>query len=300
MPPNKTIAISTRQQRLIDFSQLTKFRLSVSVVVSSLAGYFLAVNEVNYFTLLLLTVGGYAMVGASNAFNQVFEKDLDSLMIRTQNRPLPSGRMHSKSALFIGVILTLVGVTSLYIINLKTAFFASISIFLYACVYTPLKQKTPLSVFIGAFPGAIPFMLGWVAATNEFGVEPGLLFMLQFFWQFPHFWAIGWLTHDQYQAAGFKMLPSGSKDQNTAFQIVFYTLWTVVISLIPAFHYTGALYLTKTASILVFLLGAVFLYYALKLMISKTDSAARLLIRASIIYITGIQLIYVIDKFLLQ
>jgi protoheme IX farnesyltransferase len=142
-------------------------------------------------------------------------------------------------------------------------------------------------------------MLGWVAATNEFGVEPGLLFMLQFFWQFPHFWAIGWLMHDQYQAAGFKMLPSGSKDQNTAFQIVFYTLWTVVISLIPAFHYTGALYLTKTASILVFLLGAVFLY-ALKLMISKTDSAARLLIRASIIYITGIQLIYVIDKFLLQ
>lgn len=300
MPPNKTIAISTRQQRLIDFSQLTKFRLSVSVVVSSLTGYFLAVNEVNYFTLLLLTVGGYAMVGASNAFNQVFEKDLDSLMIRTQNRPLPAGRMHSKSALFIGVILTLVGVTSLYIINLKTAFFASISIFLYACVYTPLKQKTPLSVFIGAFPGAIPFMLGWVAATNEFGVEPGLLFMLQFFWQFPHFWAIGWLMHDQYQAAGFKMLPSGSKDQNTAFQIVFYTLWTVVISLIPAFHYTGALYLTKTASILVFLLGAVFLYYALKLMISKTDSAARLLIRASIIYITGIQLIYVIDKFLLQ
>jgi len=300
MPPNKTIAISTLQQRLIDFSQLTKFRLTVSVVVSSLAGYFLAVNEVNYFTLLLLTVGGYAMVGASNAFNQVFEKDLDSLMIRTQNRPLPAGRMHSKSALFIGVILTLVGVTSLYIINLKTAFFASISIFLYACVYTPLKQKTPLSVFIGAFPGAIPFMLGWVAATNEFGVEPGLLFMLQFFWQFPHFWAIGWLMHDQYQAAGFKMLPSGSKDQNTAFQIVFYTLWTVVISLIPAFHYTGALYLTKTASILVFLLGAVFLYYALKLMISKTDSAARLLIRASIIYITGIQLIYVIDKLLLQ
>ena len=300
MPPNKTIAISTRQQRLIDFSQLTKFRLSVSVVVSSLTGYFLAVNVVNFFTLLLLTVGGYAMVGASNAFNQVFEKDFDSLMIRTQNRPLPAGRMHSKSALFIGVILTLVGVTSLYIINLKTAFFASISIFLYACVYTPLKQKTPLSVFIGAFPGAIPFMLGWVAATNEFGVEPGLLFMLQFFWQFPHFWAIGWLMHDQYQAAGFKMLPSGSKDQNTAFQIVFYTLWTVVISLIPAFHYTGALYLTKTASILVFLLGAVFLYYALKLMISKTDSAARLLIRASIIYITGIQLIYVIDKFLLQ
>ena len=300
MPSNKTIAILNRQQTFADFSQLTKFRLSISVVISSLAGYFLAVQQVDYVTLLLLIVGGYAMVGASNAFNQVFEKDLDNLMLRTKNRPLPAGRMHPTSALFLGVILTVIGVAALYVINLKTAFFASISIFLYACVYTPLKQKTPLAVFVGAFPGAIPFMLGWVAATNEFGIEPGVLFMLQFFWQFPHFWAIGWLMHDQYQAAGFKMLPSGSKDQNTAFQIVFYTLWTVVISLIPAFHYTGALYLTKTASILVFLLGAVFLYYALKLMISKTDSAARLLIRASIIYITGIQLIYVIDKFLLQ
>jgi len=300
MPSNKTIAILNRQQTFADFSQLTKFRLSISVVISSLAGYFLAVQQVDYVILLLLIVGGYAMVGASNAFNQVFEKDLDNLMLRTKNRPLPAGRMHPTSALFLGVILTVIGVAALYVINLKTAFFASISIFLYACVYTPLKQKTPLAVFVGAFPGAIPFMLGWVAATNEFGIEPGVLFMLQFFWQFPHFWAIGWLLHDQYEAAGFKMLPSGGRDQNTAFQIVFYTLWTVVISLIPAYQYTGALYLTKTASVLVFLLGAVFLYYAIKLMVAKTDHAARLLIRASIVYITGIQLIYVIDKFLLQ
>ena len=234
MPSNKTIAILNPQQTFADFSQLTKFRLSISVVISSLAGYFLAVQQVDYVTLLLLIVGGYAMVGASNAFNQVFEKDLDNLMLRTKNRPLPAGRMHPTSALFLGVILTVIGVAALYVINLKTAFFASISIFLYACVYTPLKQKTPLAVFVGAFPGAIPFMLGWVAATNEFGIEPGVLFMLQFFWQFPHFWAIGWLMHDQYEAAGFKMLPSGGRDQNTAFQIVFYTLWTVVISLIPA------------------------------------------------------------------
>jgi protoheme IX farnesyltransferase len=240
------------------------------------------------------------MVGASNAFNQVFEIDLDRLMLRTQNRPLPDGRMNPRSALFIGVALTLIGVTSLYIINLKTAFFASISIFLYACLYTPLKQKTPLSVFVGAFPGAIPFMLGWVAATNEFGIEPGVLFMLQFFWQFPHFWAIGWLMHEQYEAAGFKMLPSGARDQNTAFQIVFYTLWTVVISLIPVFKYTGALYLSQNGAFLVLLLGGMFLYYAVKLMVSKTDKAARMLIRASIVYITGIQLVYVIDKFLIQ
>ena len=155
---------------LTDFSEITKFRLSVTVVISSIAGYFLAVDKVHYPTLLLLVIGGYAMVGASNVFNQVFEKDLDGLMERTMNRPLPRERIHPNTALLIGVVLTLIGIAALYIINIKTAFFASISIFLYACLYTPLKQNTSLSVFVGAFPGAIPFMLGWVAATNEFGI----------------------------------------------------------------------------------------------------------------------------------
>ena len=300
MRQNETLISENKQLTLSDFSQLTKFRLSITVVISSIAGYFLAVDTVHYPTLLLLILGGYAMVGASNAFNQVFEKDLDKLMFRTQNRPLPTGRMQPNRALFIGVILTLIGISALYSINLKTAFFASLSIFLYACVYTPLKQKTPLSVFVGAFPGAIPFMLGWVAATNEFGIEPGVLFMIQFFWQFPHFWAIGWLMHDQYQVAGFKMLPSGARDHSTAFQTVFYTLWTVVISLLPAFHYTGLLVLSIPAAIGVGVLGLFFLFYAIRLMFLKTDQAARFLIRASIVYITGIQLVYVLDKFLIQ
>ena len=300
MQSNKIIEITSTQQIINDLAQLTKFRLTVSVVVSSLAGYFLAIDHADYFTLFLLILGGFFMVGASNAFNQVFEIDFDKLMLRTQNRPLPDGRMNSNSALFIGVALTILGVAALYIINLKTAFLASISIFLYACVYTPLKQKTPLSVFVGAFPGAIPFMLGWVAATNEFGIEPGVLFMLQFFWQFPHFWAIGWLMHEQYETAGFKMLPSGSKDQNTAFQIVFYTIWTIVISLIPAFKYTGDLYLTYQAAILIILFGGAFLFYSVNLMLSKTDKAAKMLIRVSIIYITGVQLVYIIDKYLIQ
>ena len=300
MRQNETLISENKQLTLSDFSQLTKFRLSITVVISSIAGYFLAVDTVHYPTLLLLILGGYAMVGASNAFNQVFEKDLDKLMLRTQNRPLPTGRMQTNRALFIGVILTLIGISSLYSINLKTAFFASLSIFLYACVYTPLKQKTPLSVFVGAFPGAIPFMLGWVAATNEFGIEPGVLFIIQFFWQFPHFWAIGWLMHDQYQVAGFKMLPSGARDHSTAFQTVFYTLWTVVISLLPAFHYTGLLVLSIPAAIGVGVLGLFFLFYAIRLMFLKTDQAARFLIRASIVYITGIQLVYVLDKFLIQ
>ena len=151
MRQNETLISENKQLTLSDFSQLTKFRLSITVVISSIAGYFLAVDTVHYPTLLLLILGGYAMVGASNAFNQVFEKDLDKLMLRTQNRPLPTGRMQPNRALFIGVILTLIGISALYSINLKTAFFASLSIFLYACVYTPLKQKTPLSVFVGAF-----------------------------------------------------------------------------------------------------------------------------------------------------
>jgi protoheme IX farnesyltransferase len=300
MSQNKTTLLSNTGLSLTDFSELTKFRLSVTVVISSIAGYFLAVDTVHYPTLLLLVVGGYAMVGASNVFNQVFEKDLDGLMERTMNRPLPRERIQPNTALFIGVVLTLIGIAALYIINIKTAFFASISIFLYACLYTPLKQRTSLSVFVGAFPGAIPFMLGWVAATNEFGIEPGVLFMVQFFWQFPHFWAIGWVMHDQYENAGFKMLPSGKPDQITAFQIVFYTFWTVLISLIPAFQYTGKLYLTHPAACLVGVLGVFFLHAGIQLMYLKTDKAARFLIRASIIYITGIQLIYVLDKFILQ
>ena len=296
MHDNKTVPTPVMQIRLSDFSQLTKFRLSISVVISSIAGYFLAIDNPDFITLLLLIFGGYATVGASNAFNQVIEKEEDTKMERTQNRPLPAERMHPTTGLFIGVILTLVGISALYFINLKTAFFASVSIFLYTCLYTPLKKKTPLSVFVGAFPGAIPFMLGWVAATNEFGIEPGVLFMIQFFWQFPHFWAIGWLMNDQYQKAGFKMLPSGAPDQSTAFQIVFYTLWTLVISLVPVFYETGSFVLSYYAALGVGLLGLIFLFFSLRLMYYKSQTAAKQLLRISILYITGIQMIYVIDK----
>ena len=177
-----------------DFLEITKARLAISVVFSSIAGYLLGFNTEQPFSwtvLLMLSVGGYCMVGASNAFNQVIEKDLDLLMDRTKNRPVPSGRMSTTSALFVAFTLTLIGLTLLYLINPKTAMFGAISIFLYTSLYTPLKTVTPLAVFVGAFPGAIPFMLGWVAATDHFGIEAGTLFLIQFLWQFPHFWAIG-------------------------------------------------------------------------------------------------------------
>lgn len=285
-------------QFLNDVAQLTKLRLSFSVVFSSITGYLIAFNTFDVDVLILLVIGGFAVVGSSNAFNQWIEKDRDALMKRTQNRPLPSGRMQDGSALFIAVLLGIVGLFLLYTINAKTAFFAAFSILVYTCVYTPLKRITSLTVFVGAFPGAIPFMLGWVAATNQFGIEPGTLFLIQFFWQFPHFWAIGWYLEDDYKSAGYIMLPSGKANQATAFQIVFYSLWTVVASLLPFFGITGTLSLSAVGAILVFLLGLLLIHRAIVLMKEKSKMAAKQLILTSILHLTGVQIIYVIDKFL--
>lgn len=282
---------------LSDFKQLTKFGLSLSVVFSSIAGYLLAVNTINYKTLILLTVGGYCMVGASNAFNQIIEREPDALMKRTQNRPLPAKRISVNAAMTIAVILTILGIIILYTINPKTALFGAISIFLYTSVYTPLKSITPLSVFVGAIPGAIPFMLGWVAATGQFGIEAGILFMIQFFWQFPHFWAIGWLQFDEYKKAGFNLMPTGEKNQKASKLIIIYTLFMLVISIFPIFRVTGSLYLLPLSATLIFILGIVMLYYGIKLHKEQTDLMARKLMLSSVLYITLIQIIYVIDKF---
>ena len=281
-----------------DFLQLIKFRLAISVVFSSLAGYLLAVDKIQISILLSLFFGGFAMVGASNAFNQWIEKDKDALMDRTKNRPIPAGRMNNLTALTIASFLTLAGIYMLNNINFKTALFGSLSIFIYTCLYTPLKPLTPFSVFVGAFPGAIPFMLGWVAATGSFGIEPGLLFMVQFFWQFPHFWAIGWIMDNDYKKAGFKMLPTGNPDRATAFQIVFYTLWTIIISITPFTQYSGDLSLSMGAVVSLILIGVYFLYHAIVLMQKRTEEAAKKLMYASITYISLLQIIYVIDKWI--
>ena len=272
--------------------------LSISVVISSLAGYLLGADSVSITTLLLLALGGYFMVGASNVYNQIIERDLDALMERTKDRPIPAGRMSVKFAFILAIILTLLGIAILYSINPKTAMFGAISVFLYTSAYTPLKTITPLSVFVGAIPGAIPFMLGWVAATNNFGIEPGTLFMIQFFWQFPHFWAIGWFLDEDYKKAGFKMLPTGKPDKGTAVQIILYTVWTIIVSIIPVFGFTGELRLTIVGAIFVFLIGITMLYYAFQLFKKMTAKAARQLMLASVLYITIIQIVYVLDKFI--
>ena len=289
-----TIKVSVVQ----DFKEITKMRLALSVVFSSVAGYLLGVETVSWTTLILLAIGGYLMVGASNAFNQVIERDLDKLMDRTKNRPVPSGRMSVNTALAIATLFTIAGITVLYVINPQTAMFGAISIFFYVSLYTPLKTKTPLSVFVGAIPGAIPFMLGWVAATNDFGIEPGTLFMVQFFWQFPHFWAIGWFLFDDYKKGGFFMLPTGKRDKGTATQVVIYTLWTVVTSIIPVFGVTGKLYLTPVSGVIILILGLVLLRSAIRLYRNRDAKTAKQLMLMSVLYITLLQIIYVADKFI--
>ena len=281
-----------------NFTEITKIRLSVSVVFSSIAGYLLGAETIDFMVLLLLCVGGYCMVGASNVYNQVMEKDLDKLMDRTKDRPIPAGRMGVTSAMITAVVLTVIGIGTLYTINPQTAMFGAISIFMYVFLYTPLKTKTPLSVFVGAFPGAIPFMLGWVAATNNFGIEPGTLFMIQFFWQFPHFWAIGWFLFEDYKKGGFAMLPNGRRDKGTAVQVILYSIWTVLASLVPAFGVTGKLYLTPISSVLIGGIGIWLVYYAVRLYKLKTDKAAKQLMLVSVSYITLLQIIYVADKFI--
>ncbi|TDD78596.1 heme o synthase [Flavobacterium caseinilyticum] len=298
---NATSGTFSLKSIYIDFREITKARLAISVVFSSIAGFMLGIydlHSLDWMVLLKLAVGGYCMVGASNAFNQVIEKDLDALMDRTKNRPVPAGRMTRTTALIIASLLTVVGIALLYTINPKTAMFGAISIFLYTSVYTPLKTMTSLSVFVGAFPGAIPFMLGWVAATGEFGIEAGTLFLIQFFWQFPHFWAIGWFLYEDYEKAGFFMLPTGKKDKGTALQVILYTVWLILASLLPVLGYTGRLYITPIAAIIVFLLGLWMLFYAVRLYKLRTAKAARTLMLVSVSYITLLQLVYIFDKFL--
>ena len=244
------------------------------------------------------------VVGSSNGFNQVYEKNTDKLMNRTKERPMPAGRMETSEGLLFSSVLGLIGMIILYYINAKSALFGAAALVVYAAVYTPLKTVSPIAVFVGAFPGAIPFMLGWVAATDQFGIEPGTLFAIQFLWQFPHFWAIAWLLDEDYKKAGIRMLPSGMKDKRTAFQAMLYTIWLIPVSILPfAFPYVGiqsSLLLSPLGAILILLMG-IFLYKKSALLLKKCDqSSAKKLMFGSLIYLPVVQIIYVIDKYLLQ
>ena len=292
------------KNKIKDYSQLAKLRLSSTVVFSALVGYLLAVDEVDFKILLMLLLGGFMVVASSNGFNQVYERNTDKLMDRTKERPMPAGRMATSEGLLFSSILGLIGMVILYYINVKSAMFGAAALVLYAAVYTPLKTVSPIAVFVGAFPGAIPFMLGWVAATDQFGIEAGTLFAIQFLWQFPHFWAIAWLLDEDYKKAGIRMLPSGMKDKRTAFQAMLYSIWLIPVSILPyAFPYVGIeskLLLSPVGAILILLMG-IFLYKKSALLLKNCDqTSAKKLMFGSLIYLPVVQIIYVLDKYLLQ
>ena len=276
--------------------ELTKFRLTISVVFSSFISYYLGSSEVNLIQLFYLIAGGILIVSSSNIFNQIIERDLDKLMKRTQNRPLPKKEITPKLALFLAILSALIGLIFMYLINLKVAILAAVSIFLYTAIYTPMKLISPLSVFVGAIPGAFPFMIGWVAATNEIGIEALTLFLMQFFWQFPHFWSIGWHQNSDYEKAGFKMLPTGRKDKSTSAQILFYSIWAVLVSIIPFFGITGELKLSIVGVLAVFALGALLIYKSYILFLDGKNENAKKLMLTSVIYLTFIQLTFLFDK----
>ena len=252
---------------LKNFLLFTKFRLSFLVVLSALSGYLFAGGK-DIQIIVFLLLGGAFVTAASNGANQIWEKDLDKLMNRTSNRPIPTGKLSIKSAYIIVVCLLIIGTILLYLINLKSALLGFAGFVSYVFLYTPLKTRTPWAVFVGAFPGAIPPLLGAIAATNEFGFLPGILFFVQFTWQFPHFWAIAWVTHDDYQKAGFNLLPSANgKSKQSAFQIMLYSLALIPFSLTPwVFNWTG-----DVTIVIASLLGILFFFYAYKLFLNLTS-----------------------------
>ncbi len=280
-------------------NELTKFRLTLSVVFSSFISYILGSESINFIDLTYLLTGGILIVSSSNIFNQIIERDLDKLMNRTKNRPLPNNKIKINTALLLAITTGVLGIILMYLINIKVAILAAVSIFLYTAIYTPMKLVSPLAVFVGAIPGAFPFMIGWVAATNEIGIEGITLFLMQFFWQFPHFWSIGWSQSEDYKKAGFKMLPTGKKDKSTSAQILFYSIWAVIISIVPSFGITGNLRLSLFGLIFVIILGVFLVYKSYLLFIDGNNENAKRLMLTSIVYLTLVQLTFLLDKVLL-
>lgn len=276
------------------FWELLKFRLSLLVSFSSAFGFVLASQEVNWGKLLMLFVGGFLVSGASVTINQIIEKDLDKVMSRTRNRPLPTQRLTVNEAVTFCIICLGAGVTILLLYtNLLTTILSLISMILYSFVYTPLKRVGPIAVLVGAIPGALPPLLGWTAATGFISHEAMIIFGIQFIWQFPHFWAIAWVADEDYKKAGFKLLPSGGeKDLNTAIQIMIYTLFLIPLGLLPAtFGITGL-----NSAIAVTICGVLFLAQTFSLMRSGDRKSALKIMFGSFIYLPVVQIAYLLDK----
>jgi protoheme IX farnesyltransferase len=281
-------------QKFRAFFDLTKFRLSSTVVFSSAIGFTLASDKIVWTKLILFSIAAFATTASANIINQIIERNLDKLMTRTENRPIPSGRLSVKEAAVFGWIMAAIAMYILfYEFNYKAGLLALLSMVLYGFVYTPLKRVGPIAVAVGALPGAFPPMIGWVAAVNHFGLEPGILFAIQFFWQFPHFWAIAWVLNDDYTNAGFRLLPSsGGQNLNSAIQIMIYTLFLLPLCWVP--FYLGMTGINSAVIAMVF--GVLFLAQTFHLMRKVDRKAALQLMFGSFIYLPVVQIAYLLDK----
>lgn len=276
-------------------TELLKVRLSLLVAFSCAFGYGLATQgHVEWKVLLMVTLGGFLISGASVCINQIIERDLDRVMERTKRRPLPTGRVSVQEALAFTVITFTAGVGILWVYtNPLTVVLSIVSMLLYSFVYTPLKRVGPVAVFVGAIPGALPPLLGWIAATGVVTHEAMVIFGIQFIWQFPHFWAIAWVADDDYKKAGFKLLPSGGgKDLNTAIQIMVYTMFLIPLGLLPMkFGITGI-----DSAIVATVCGVAFFAQTFSLMKTGSRQSALRIMFGSFLYLPIVQIAYLLDK----
>ena len=248
---------------------------------------------------LILIAGGFLVTAAANCFNEVIEVDLDKLMARTKDRPMPAGRMTTGQGLVLGLIMALAGTWLLGKLNLETGLLSVFSILLYAFAYTPLKRKSPIAVFVGAIPGALPALIGYLAAIGHspVGYVPRdyqiaiVLFLIQFVWQFPHFWSIAWVLDDDYKKADFRLLPTKKRDKTSAVIAFISTLVLIPVSLLPTFLGFGGFYIAGVS----ILAGLLFSYYSYQLMVKLDVPSARKMMFCSFFYIPLVQLVLLFD-----
>jgi protoheme IX farnesyltransferase len=281
-------------EKLKCYAQLFKLKLTSFVVISAIFGYFIGATSYNLIEVVFLVIGGFLITCSSNAFNQIIEKDFDKLMKRTQNRPLPLNKLSVIESSWVSLSIGVLGVIILWMLNPLTGSLGALAIFMYVALYTPLKRISTISVFVGAFPGAFPPMLGWVAATGNFSVEAGILFAMQFLWQFPHFWAIAWKVNDDYTSAGFKMLPFGKKNKITASIILTSSIILFAASILPEyFNITG-----RIATVGLMILSLLMVYPAIKLVRTLDDKYALRVMLMSYLYLILSLTVILIDRLL--
>lgn len=289
---NASFAIASKVR---DYFQLSKFTLTFMVVFSSVVGYWMVPGlKLEWIKVLLLYAGGLLVTGSANAINQIMERKTDKLMMRTAKRPLPDGRMKTAEAMIFALVMSLAGLSILaFCFNWLCAAISLLSILLYGLVYTPWKKWNSLAVLVGAFPGALPPLIGWAAGSGALGLGGWSLFAIQFLWQFPHFWAIAWIAHKDYQKAGFRLLPSKEgPNRFTALQALVYTVLLIPVGLGPYFLGLSGKYFVAVE----LLASLFFIYRAVELYRHCDVKSARQLMFGSYIYLTIIQLAMLADK----